>query len=180
MIEIVVKTVREAMALLRREQVLPMARLVEEVAGEPVPGSWWGHAKGKLIYNLSQAIEDSGDALAIKAPKVTYLHRVLWPAWLRVVTDPVARAAKIEKLDAAARKLLATVDRVGEVKAPERKPREAIERTHLAHSFSEHTDGGKHVTVLRTWARWATPELVEKAGTLSLEEARERLARLKI
>jgi hypothetical protein len=174
----VVKTVRQAIALLRRDPVLPMARLVEAVAGEPVKGSWWGHPEGNRIYNLSQAIEDSGEALAIKAPKVTYLHRALWAAWLRAISDASWRASKITKLDAAAKRLLARIDRDGEVREPDRKPREAIEKAHLAHAFSEHTDGGKHVTVMRTWARWASatgPELAAEAAALSLEDARAQL-----
>jgi hypothetical protein len=41
--------------LLLSDSVLPS--LVTLIAEEPVRGSWWGHPKGNLIYNLSQILK---------------------------------------------------------------------------------------------------------------------------
>jgi hypothetical protein len=175
-----IRTVPQALALLRREQVLSMARLVEAIAGEPVHGSWWGHAKGKLIYNISSSVEDSGEALAIKAPRVTYVHRVLWPAFLRVVSDGTFSVPRVTALDRTAAKLISRMNDEREVQNPERKPREAIERKLLAHTASLHTEGGKHVTVMRPWQRWAadvmTADEQAQTGALTYDRARALLA----
>jgi hypothetical protein len=50
------------------------------------PGSWWGHAKGHEIFWLTRAVRDSSDVLVCRlvAGKVTYVHRRLWPAVVRL------------------------------------------------------------------------------------------------
>src|SRR6185436_11028343 len=50
------------------------------IAGAPVPGSWWGHAQGKLIY---ETLEELGEAVVwakLVMGKDTLVHRRLWPA----------------------------------------------------------------------------------------------------
>ena len=60
--------------------------LAQEVAGEPVKGSWWGHPKGNEIFRLSRAIRSSPDVLVCRLVdgKITYIHRCLWPALVRL------------------------------------------------------------------------------------------------
>jgi hypothetical protein len=60
----------------------PVPRLTEAIAGEPIVGSWWGHAKGKEIYDVLNDITASPDVLVCRAVggKVTLVHRRLWPA----------------------------------------------------------------------------------------------------
>ena len=90
------KTPEEALAWFREHRVVMEAARVEgvpslavAVAGGPFKGSWWGHPKGKLIFALANALEDSGELVALKLieGKTTYVHKALWPALLRVVTD---------------------------------------------------------------------------------------------
>lgn len=61
-------------------------RLVEAVAGEAVVGSWWGHPKGKQIFQVASELEDSEDVLwcRLLGGKVTLVHRRLWPALVRL------------------------------------------------------------------------------------------------
>lgn len=63
-----------------------MPNLAEAAAGGPIRGSWWGHAKGKQIFWLTRAVRDSREVLVCRLVdgKVTYVHRRLWPAIVRL------------------------------------------------------------------------------------------------
>lgn len=56
------------------------------VAGERIRGSWWGHPRGRDIYRLAEAVIDSGEVLVCRLVdgKVTYVHRRLWPALVKL------------------------------------------------------------------------------------------------
>lgn len=58
------------------------------VAGERVTG-WWNHPKGRLIFALTRFIRDSPDVLICRLidGKVTYVHRRIWPALVRLADD---------------------------------------------------------------------------------------------
>ena len=83
---------RKALAFVTREGlVLQAARgrvpnLAEFVAGAPIRGSWWGHPKGKAIFAAANFVADSGDVLVcgLVDKKVTFVHRRLWPALVRL------------------------------------------------------------------------------------------------
>jgi hypothetical protein len=64
----------------------PVPNLAEAVAGERIQGSWWGHPKGRSIFAATRAVRDSPDVLVCKllGGKVTYIHRRLWPAVVRL------------------------------------------------------------------------------------------------
>lgn len=61
-------------------------RLTEAIAGEPIKGSWWGHAKGRQIFAILQVVIESKDILVCRLVdgKVTLVHRRLWPALVRL------------------------------------------------------------------------------------------------
>src|SRR5882757_586468 len=60
--------------------------LAEEIAGAPIRGSWWGHPKANTIFRCSRAIRESADVLVCRlvGGKVTFVHRHLWPALVRL------------------------------------------------------------------------------------------------
>lgn len=60
----------------------------EFVAGERISGGWWGHPRGHTIYELSQQVHDSKAVLTCTLAKgrITYIHRRLWPAFVRLAT----------------------------------------------------------------------------------------------
>ena len=60
--------------------------LAQVVAGEPLRGSWWAHPKGKEIFRLSRSIRSSPDVMVCRLVdgKITYIHRRLWPALVRL------------------------------------------------------------------------------------------------
>ncbi len=69
----------------------PVPTLAEEVAGEPIVGSWWAHPKGKAIFEALSEIDDSSDVRCFKLVdgKVTFVHRRAWPALVRLGNDGV-------------------------------------------------------------------------------------------
>ena len=60
--------------------------LAETVTGERIRGSWWAHPKGQDIFRLTRAVRDSDDILVCRLVhgKITYVHRRLWPALVRL------------------------------------------------------------------------------------------------
>ena len=60
--------------------------LAEAIAGAPIRGSWWAHPKANTIFLCSRAIRESADVLVCRlvGGKVTYVHRYLWPALVRL------------------------------------------------------------------------------------------------
>jgi len=64
----------------------PVPNLGEVIAGEPIKGSWWGHAKGQEIFAATRAVRDSPDVLVCRLlnGKVTYIHGRLWPSIVRL------------------------------------------------------------------------------------------------
>lgn len=182
-----VKTLRDAEELVRRAGLVtvvpagPLPSLVEAVVGEPVEGSWWGHAKGKLIYRLSQALLESPEIVAVKlvGGKVTFVHRSLWPVLYRVAMDSTRRRRALAGLSEESRALLSAVERRKEVRGDEpeatAKARQALEERLLVLGASEHTPLGKHLAVLRSWKHWSTPALREAAGLFAYDEALQAL-----
>ena len=83
---------REAIAFVKRHGVVlqaargPVPSLAEAIAGGPIRGSWWGHSKGRIIFQASQAICACPEVLVCKLVdnKVTYVHRRLWPALVKL------------------------------------------------------------------------------------------------
>jgi hypothetical protein len=85
----------------------PVPNLVEAIVGAPVKGSWWGHPKGKVIFNLLQDLRDSKDVLVCRLVdgKITYVHRDAWPALVRLAPEiPRERIAAIEEIHTASGK----------------------------------------------------------------------------
>ncbi|MGH9361447.1 MAG: hypothetical protein ACRD2T_05975 [Thermoanaerobaculia bacterium] len=85
-------TIGEAIAFVRRHGVVlesacgPVPNLAEAIAGAPIRGSWWSHARGGEIFKLTRAVRDSSEVLVCRwvGGKITYVHRRLWPALVRL------------------------------------------------------------------------------------------------
>lgn len=72
--------------------------IAEAIAGGPLRGSWWGHPAGREIFAVTRAIRDCPEVLVCRlvAGKVTYVHRRLWPALVRLADRlPPAGLARI-------------------------------------------------------------------------------------
>jgi hypothetical protein len=198
-----IRTASDALALLRAKRLMTLTplgalpSLVAEVAGGPIAGSWWGHPEGKRIFGIATALEDAPEVLTGKlvAGKVAFVHELLWPPLLRLATDAGVRRAAMQGLSPAARKLLALVERRGEVQLDQLPPaavgardakaagalRGELEKRLLLLGASVHTDSGRHAAVLRSWKAWcaqaspAHPGLSAAAARLGVAEAREVL-----
>jgi hypothetical protein len=85
-------TPRTAIAFIRRHGVVLEAAkglepsLAAEAAGAPIKGSWWAHPQGHEIFVLLQKIHDSSAVLVctLAGGRITYVHRRLWPAFIRL------------------------------------------------------------------------------------------------
>jgi hypothetical protein len=170
-----------AKVLARRGAMKLVPDVVEAVAGEKVKGTWWAHPKGKEIFRLASALEDSPDVVVAKLAggKVTFVHVSLWPSLVRVVTDAKWRAGRAKTLSAEARRLLATIEKKGSAKAKGPLKNE-LEKSALVRAYSEHTESGHHATTLQSWRAWASKDVARAAKGLALAEALETLRRVGI
>ncbi len=100
-------TARQAIAFVKRHGVVleaargPVPSLAEAIAGEALRGSWWGHPKAHQIHRLLGAVRDSEDVLVCRLVdgKITFVHRRLWPALVRVAKSlPAERIAAISEI----------------------------------------------------------------------------------
>ncbi len=149
------------------------------VAGEPVRGSWWGHARGQEIFAVSEKLADHSDVTSVKLVKnkVTFVHRRLWPA---LVAVGISRADwQLERLSRAALSFLERVEREGPVRSDlvkhvkgvrgsSRKVGELVrdlEKRLLLHSEPVHTESGAHAKSLESWGHWAAR--VDLGGTMT-------------
>ncbi len=190
------RTPDDALRLVREHGLVTLTRsgagpsLVESMAGRQVKGSWWGHPAGGRIHRAATALEASPEVMVVKlvGGKVTYLHRALWPALLRVARDPERVADARRRLSPAAARLLAEIEGRGELRVDElaREPGWPAERelgraakeldaALLVHAVSVHAERGRYPLELRSWAL-AVPDSVRRdAAHLSLEAALEEL-----
>lgn len=88
-------TPREALRFVERHGIVlesahgPVPALAAAITGAPIRGSWWGHARGREIYAACNHVSESEDVLVCKLVegKVTYVHRRLWPALVRLAEE---------------------------------------------------------------------------------------------
>ena len=88
-------TRRSALSFVKRNGIVlesargPVPNLAEAVVGGRIRGSWWGHARGKEIFWLTRAVRNSADVLVCRLVerKITYVHRRLWPALVRLARN---------------------------------------------------------------------------------------------
>lgn len=78
----------------------PIPNVAEAVAGEPIVGSWWAHPKGKAIFAALCEIDDSPDVRCFKLVdgKITFAHRKLWPALVRLGKDGVIATEQLSSV----------------------------------------------------------------------------------
>jgi hypothetical protein len=109
-------TPAEVLAFVRTNGVVlesgtgPVPSLATAVAGGPIRGSWWAHARGREIFAATRAIRDCPDVLVCRLVdrKITYVHRRLWPALVRLSERfPHAHLARIHEAHTVSGKHLA-------------------------------------------------------------------------
>jgi hypothetical protein len=148
--------------LLLHDAKLPSATAC--IAGVPVPGSWWGHAEGKLIYAVLERMEPAVAWAKLVLGKETLVHARLWPAL--VGAAECGQDWQLRGLKPDAQRLLQLIRKASAPLRTDQAARWAggrkpgvvateLERRLLAHSHSEHTSSGHHARTLETWAAWA-------------------------
>ncbi|HVS83638.1 MAG TPA: hypothetical protein VHE60_18045 [Pyrinomonadaceae bacterium] len=103
-------TAAEAISFIQEHGVVlasakgPVPRLTEAIVDEPIKGSWWAHSRSHQIFAVLEAIADSDDVLVCRLVngKVTFIHRRLWPALVRVAKRfPSAQIAQVHEVHTA-------------------------------------------------------------------------------
>jgi hypothetical protein len=161
--------------LLEADSKLPS--IVTLVVGKPVKGSWWGHAKGNLIYNTCGLLDDENDVLCLKLinGKRTYVHRRYWNLISNLVQSN--RTYLEKSLSSESRKILKTVEKNGSLRSDRSGAKtyslikpfvKELEKSLLCCSQSIHTESGFHITELVSWAavfhkRKFPPKLLSEA-----------------
>lgn len=188
-------TLAKARAELKRtglllEQDRERPCLVSLVAGEPIAGSWWGHAKGHEIFAILTRLSEDPDVVFTKLidGKVTLVARPLWPALAAVATS--GEGWQRSGLSPDAQRLLERIRAEGPLSSdqlardtPTRRRLAAaareLETRLLVRSEQVHTESGAHARVLDTWERWADRErLGELPATSEARSTIERAAAL--
>ena len=99
-------TAAEAISFIKEHGVVlasakgPVPRLTEAIVDESIKGSWWGHPKSHHIFAVLQAVTESKDVLVCRLVngKVTFVHRRLWPALVRVANRfPSAQISQVHE-----------------------------------------------------------------------------------
>ena len=160
----ILKTLAKDGVLLQSDAVLPSVASL--IAGEPVRGTWWTHAKSQLIFDTLNKLEDNKDVLFTKliSGKVTLVHRRLWSSFV-----PVAMSRddwQLKGLSPQAKFLFDKIDAGGAlssneldwpVKFKSKKPGDAVrelENRLLIHTEEFHTESGAHAKLLENWRHW--------------------------
>jgi hypothetical protein len=85
-------TASDALAFIEQHGIVleagrgPAPSLAEYVAGGPIKRSWWVHPKASEIFAITRSVRGSPDVLTCRLVqrKVTFVHRRLWPAIVRL------------------------------------------------------------------------------------------------
>jgi hypothetical protein len=74
--------------------------VAEAIAGEPIVGSWWSHPKAQVIFDALSSIDDDDDIRCFKLvdKKITFVHRRLWPALVKLAHAGVLDRARVESV----------------------------------------------------------------------------------
>jgi hypothetical protein len=99
-------TPNQAIAFVRKHGVVlesgrgPVPSLAVGVARGPIKRSCWSHPKNREIYARTRTVRDNDDVLVCRVVggKVTFVHRRLWPALVRLANRiPHAYLAKLKE-----------------------------------------------------------------------------------
>jgi len=132
----------------------PVPRLTEAIVNEPIKGSWWAHPKSHQIFAILQAVADSEDVLVCRLVngKITFIHRRLWPALVRVAKRfPPAQIAQVHEEHTASGRHVTR-----EVPFPKWVPPEVVEQA----------KGMSEKEALNALGSWASPSATNSKGVI--------------
>ena len=144
------------------------------IAGAAIRGSWWGHAKGKLIFETLNRMEDDVAWAKVVLGKETLVHRRLWPALVAAAES--GQPWQTRDLKADAKTLLRRVRLGKPVQTDAKRAANELERRLLARSYTEHKPSGRHVRFLETWSAWARRSGIAAADLPAAADAIQALS----
>ena len=75
--------------------------LADAIAGEPIRGNWWSHARSREIFAITRAVRETPQVLVCRIVdgKISYIHERLWPALVRLVANfPRERLTRLREV----------------------------------------------------------------------------------
>jgi len=168
--------------LMLHDATLPSVTTV--VAEQPIVGSWWGHPRGHLIFEVVSRIEEEVAWPKLVREKVTLVQRELWPAL--VSTCRGEEPWQLRGLPREARDLLDRITAAGSARTDRLREEmdgrivgravDQLERRLLVMGTQVHTSSGKHARELSTWQRWQTRAGLGGATLPGVDHARAAIA----
>ena len=162
-----------------------VSSLVEELTGEKVKGSWWGHSQAHLIYNTYQRLVRDHKILTMKLVKgkVTFIHQELLVSVLSAVLNQKWRQSARYQLSSLSEAILKLVEEKGtllctsphlpfnESRKELRKARIELERRALIVSGDKHTDSGAHAPYLESWDHFYQTRMQKTNALITRDKA---------
>jgi hypothetical protein len=147
------------------------------LVGEPVKGAWWAHPEAHRIFGVYGRLEAHPDVLRVKLldGKVTLVHRRMMAA-----VAAVGRSCSPWQLDGLSRDAELLLERVEKEErvATSAKPGKELGERLLVVLGEEHTEKGRHVTVLSSWDAVCRERRIEPLPSVSAAHAAIALAAL--
>ncbi len=151
--------------LLLSDKTLPSVATL--VAGSPVKGSWWAHARAHDIFRVTRQIANHRDIIVAKliCAKITFVYRKLWSPLFAVAG--AKDLWQIRGLTQTAVTILDAVSREGRLRTDQHAWSSGISRKGLAKAVKElenklliyseevHTERRSHAKLLETWEEFA-------------------------
>jgi len=159
--------------LLVQDKRLPS--VVGIITGEALSTSWWGHPRAQEIFATLDRLSDRSDVLFTKLlyGKDTLVHRRLWPALLTVGT--AREPWQVDGVSSEARRLLHALDEGDQPIGASGPAVKELAARLLACARQEHTQSGRHETVVEPWSLWSRRVKCDPAP--SVAEARGEIER---
>jgi hypothetical protein len=178
------KLVKRHGILLQVDSKLPS--LITSIVGEPIKGSWWGHARGSEIFHAIGRLDDTGEVVVTRllCKKLTYVHRDHWPS---LVSIGLARESwQTQDLGINEKGLLKILEKEGELRS-DKLPSgikvsgkdltevvKRLERYLLVCTDEIHTETGAHAKVISDWRSWAKRHGLETGKLPAVESAKKK------
>ncbi len=180
-VQIVEKLDEYGLLLLSDPKLPSLAGLI---AGEPISGSWWGHPKGKEIFEIACQLDERKEIITAKliSGKITYVHQKYF-THLAIIGSANDRW-QLQNLSDSAKTLLYLLLSKGtlETNAPflkehlQRPARAAdeLEKRLLIYAEEFHSTTGAHAKRLQSWQEWTTKRRIN-LSSMTLPQAKKDL-----
>lgn len=155
------KLIEKYEIMLLQDKAFP--NIINEITGQKILGSWWGHTQANSIYNGLMWLGHHRPVLTIKLldGKVTYIHESRHLDIYSIVCQPRDWQTKklkddeLQLLNFVLKKKEITIDDLKSIKPIKeiKKSFVNLEKNLLIYATEEHTDSGRHKKKYMSWKK---------------------------